>query len=179
MSLSWHQRINKRHLHFKFRAIKVDRQHFNVCFPFYSILVMQGWLLGFFCARQSKLEIFSHSTNWCSQSVFPFQGLRRQIPQQHLMIRSDSSSRVMFKSYLQYVPSGPTREQSFLEQYILAIFFAPFRDNFSSSVSCKYAGLYSDKTAIKALGALPGREQTSLLRRVQLEKGFKTYSNGN
>lgn len=95
------------------------------------------------------------------------------------MIRSDSSSRDMFKSYLQYVPSGPTEEQSFLEQYILAIFFAPFRDNFSSSVSCKYAGLYSDKTAIKALGALPGKEQTSLLRGARLEKGFRIYSTGH
>jgi len=38
------------------------------------------------------------------------------------MIRSDSSNGDMFKSYLQHVPSGPTEEQSFLEQYILAIF---------------------------------------------------------
>lgn len=95
------------------------------------------------------------------------------------MIRSDSSSRDIFKSYLQYVPSGPTKEQSFSEQYILAIIFAPFRDNFSSSVSCKYTGLYSDKTAIKALGALPGKEQTRLLRGIQLEKGFRICSTGH
>lgn len=54
---------------------------------------------------------------------FPFWGLCRQIPQQHLMIRSDSSSRDIFKSYLQCVPSGPTKEQSFSEQYILVILF--------------------------------------------------------
>lgn len=106
---------------------------------------------------------------------FPFWGLCRQIPQQHLMIRSDSSSRDIFKSYLQCVPSGPTKEQSFSEQYILVIlffFFGPFRDKFSSSVSCKYPGLHSDKTVIKALGALPGKEQARLLRGIWLEKGF-------
>lgn len=51
-------------------------------------------------------------------------------------------------------------------------FCAPFKDNFSSSVSCKYSGLFSDETAIKALGALPGKEQTSLHREVHLEKDF-------